>query len=1155
MKRGSSRICRGWCFLLWIIVGLYGFGCGVLLQAEPSQSDSFNVETVYTGEALHLSAPMDPSVYYQLHRNPDLWSNRWSVVDMLLGSPELPLWRLPDPLTEAPNRGYFRVLRVPATAAFDEDEDGLRDHEELVGPTDPLRTDTDGDGYGDGLERETGSDPTDAGSRPTFALSGEVVNGAFTTASVEVLAVSNPADWEGGVARHQPASGAFTLEGVPAYRKVWLKAYRDTNGNARFDPGEPASLYRHNPIYVRGPLEGLVLYFPNPSEDRDGDGLSDAAEMSEWGTDPNAADTDRDGLSDAEELAQGSDPTLADTDGDGLPDGLDASPRIADRDADGLPDAWEAQYGGLSGVDPFSDADEDGAIALDEYRAGSDPRDPLDVPQEVAHYRFDRWSGHTAGVFNAVQDRHHGVVQGPVIGTVGGVVRCLDFSSGGEAYVEVPDHAELRLEKGLTVAFWLWVEVLSEQWLLEKSRLGTYGVRLGEDGGLWFHQRSTVDAGTWAGLVAPAGSIVPGRWQHVAVTRDAQEGVLRGYIDGIEVGRVRTVNAQGPLLVTEAPLRIGAGHSGEGVVGRLDEVRLYAYPLRAEVLIDLMDEDNDGLYGVEETARTTNPMDADSDGDGLGDGEEVARGLDPTNADADGDGWSDGYEVAVEADPLVPGIPSAAGNQVTNGGFEEQGGWGDFTSYRWGSGHMQTEQVEQGAFAGRRAQRVHFDGSTNDHDFYHIGQTVEGLRPGASYILSYWMRTEGRNAYSGVEVQARGPAYAGAWVLAGGTSETTSPWHQYVAVLPLPAEADRVHVRLRQSYSPGSSGTILYDQIAVRLDTDQDLLPDAWEVAHGLDPEAATAPDADLDGDGIGVYGEFAHGTDPRAADTDGDGLPDAWEVFAGFNPRVRSVEEPGGEDVDGDGFTQLEEYEAGSDARDPRSTPRRAYYVAPVAIGIAQTGHIDQPFARIQQAVDAAGPGDRVVLLDGVYTGAGNRDVLVEGKVIEIWGAGGAARCQIDAEGVGRAFRFAGSAASESLIQGVGILNGRAPDEDPFGGAVLVESAALRLEGCIIEGSVAEWGWGRGARARCAGGALGVPSHAQCGGRRRGAACERGDRGADQQRDPRQHRTRACYGVRTERFRRDREQHLQRERTLSGRRDPQRERLDRARSQHDCGL
>ncbi len=67
-------------------------------------------------------------------------------------------------------------------------------------------------------------------------------------------------------------------------------------------------------------------------------------------------------------------------------------------------------------------------------------------------------------------------------------------------------------------------------------------------------------------------------------------------------------------------------------------------------------------------------------------------------------------------------------------------------------------------------------------------------------------------------------------------------------------------------------------------DMDSDGLPDDWELANGLNI-SANDRGSDHDGDGLSNLEEFNLGTLPSDPDSDGDQIPDGWEVDHGFNP------------------------------------------------------------------------------------------------------------------------------------------------------------------------------------------------------------------------------------------------------------------------------
>lgn len=134
------------------------------------------------------------------------------------------------------------------------------------------------------------------------------------------------------------------------------------------------------------------------------------------------------------------------------------------------------------------------------------------------------------------------------------------------------------------------------------------------------------------------------------------------------------------------------------------------------------------------------------------------------------------------------------------------------------------------------------------------------------------------------------------------------------------------------------------------VDSDNDGLPDTWESTHAFNPALAADALLDTDNDGLDNLSEFLAGTDPRDADSDndgvpdgteiahgslplsaaskpawfdftgdpadldGDGLSDAWVLWSGGVPRVPLA------DYDGDGMSNLDESEAGTDPDDAAS-------------------------------------------------------------------------------------------------------------------------------------------------------------------------------------------------------------------------------------------
>lgn len=87
-------------------------------------------------------------------------------------------------------------------------------------------------------------------------------------------------------------------------------------------------------------------------------------------------------------------------------------------------------------------------------------------------------------------------------------------------------------------------------------------------------------------------------------------------------------------------------------------------------------------------------------------------------------------------------------------------------------------------------------------------------------------------------------------------------------------------------------------------DTDEDGMPDGWELKYGLDPKDASDADYDYNDDGLTNLENYEQGKDPLERDVDDDYIDNLAERmgYLGF------VTDPFKKDTDDDGLTDLEE-------------------------------------------------------------------------------------------------------------------------------------------------------------------------------------------------------------------------------------------------------
>ncbi len=275
-----------------------------------------------------------------------------------------------DPATGLPRQ--FPVNRASLDPRkMDTDEDGIRDADEVNGYTvdlfdddptdgirrrvfvrsDPLNSDTDGDGLPDGMERQFGTNPASPDSGAVFDddLDGlpnrvEETGWLVMINGTERRVFSNPQDPDSdddGLPDYVEwvlGTSPWYYEGQTVDPNLAAPGY-DTDGDGLSDHEEwdgtipPQKRDKINYCKLVANCAGYAAA-PNPTRtdparaDTDEDGLRDGAELAgrmiqvagqaayRVTSDPLVRDTDHDGLSDGEEQALGTDPNKPDTDGD-----------------------------------------------------------------------------------------------------------------------------------------------------------------------------------------------------------------------------------------------------------------------------------------------------------------------------------------------------------------------------------------------------------------------------------------------------------------------------------------------------------------------------------------------------------------------------------------------------------------------------------------------------------------------------------------------------------------------------------------------------------------------------------------------------------------------------------------------------------------------
>ena len=477
--------------------------------------------------------------------------------------------------------------------------DGLVNSNEYRYGTDPGLWDTDGDGFDDGVEVNSGTDPTDSNSVPVD-ISGFIFNAAPDVSGDAYLVLNlasngNPfASYSLGVLGLGGLPYAIT--NVPSQSNYWPYAFIDVNTNATYETWEPHGAYQDgtNSITPTADLVAINIIISKSAQDTDGDGLTDYDEEYLYGTSSTTNDTDDDGFWDGNELfaVYKTDPV----------DSASFPANIG-----GLLSYTGALSGPVSVIITNAQLTvTNGPFAVGAYSSATN------LPTLTNYYVMGYIDENTNGVMDLWEPRGETELYP------------LNLTTNvGDANITIMDPAGDTDGDGLTDYDEHYV------YFTNPSTNDTDGDSMLD---FWEVAYSPVVSPTNDAdkFLDPDTDFLTNLWEHANNTDPG---------DPDTDGDGATDYEEVTNLMTDP---INEDTDGDGMWDGW-EVDHGLNPLSDDADADL---DGDGISNGTEYTLGTEPNNSDTDGDGLSDGEEVnVHGTDPTNDDTDGDKFKDGDEI------------------------------------------------------------------------------------------------------------------------------------------------------------------------------------------------------------------------------------------------------------------------------------------------------------------------------------------------------------------------------------------------------------------------------------------------------------------------------------------------------------------------------